>query len=100
MLIRLLLSVPGELCQQSLDLQKGSLVGVYPFGKLIYSLWSRRFSFLPRLSFCLFCLYGLTGFRHLVYPSVRLVCAGWFYLSSSLATPDLTSFSSFTMVPR
>jgi hypothetical protein len=35
--IRLLLSVPGELYQQSLDLQKGSLEGVYPLSKVVYS---------------------------------------------------------------
>jgi len=37
LLIRLLLSVPGEVYQQSLDLQKGSLVGVYPLSKVVYS---------------------------------------------------------------
>jgi len=35
--IRLLLSVPGELYQQSLDLQKGSMEGVYPLSKVVYS---------------------------------------------------------------
>jgi len=35
--MRLLLSVPGKVYQQSLDLQKGSLEGVYPLSKVVYS---------------------------------------------------------------